>query len=51
MWKNMAEPEYILRRMRIACWISQATETHSEYVILIAFQRQKYFRERASISR
>jgi hypothetical protein len=23
--------------MRIACWITKATSTHSEYVILIAF--------------
>jgi len=23
--------------MRIACWISKATETHSEYVIILAF--------------
>jgi len=28
-------------RMRIACWIPKATNTHSEYVILIAFPRQK----------
>ena len=24
-------------RMRIACWIPKATNTHSDYVILIAF--------------
>jgi hypothetical protein len=24
-------------RMRFACWITMATETHSEYVILIPF--------------
>jgi len=23
----------IIRRMRIACWVSKATDTHSEYVI------------------
>ena len=27
----------IIRRMRFACWITKATETHSEYIILIAF--------------
>ena len=27
----------ILRRMRIACWITKATGTHSEYVIIIVF--------------
>jgi hypothetical protein len=25
----------IIRRMRFACWITKATDTHSEYVILI----------------
>jgi len=27
----------IIWRMRIECWITKATDTHSEYVILIAF--------------
>jgi hypothetical protein len=25
----------VIWRMRIACWISKATDTHSEYVILM----------------
>jgi hypothetical protein len=29
----------IIRRMRFACWITKATDTHSGYVILIAFTR------------
>ena len=29
------------RRMRIACWIPKATNTHSEHVILIAFLLQR----------
>jgi hypothetical protein len=37
----------IIRRMRIGCWITKATNGHSEYVILVAFPRQKLFRERA----
>jgi quinol-cytochrome oxidoreductase complex cytochrome b subunit len=37
--------------MRIACWITKATNKHSEYVILIAFPRQKWLRERASMLR
>jgi hypothetical protein len=36
-------------RMRFACWITKATDTHSEYVILIAFPRQQWLRERASM--
>jgi len=27
----------IMRRMRIACWITKATDTPSQYVICIAF--------------
>jgi hypothetical protein len=37
--------------MRFACWITKATDTHSEYVILIAFPLQQWLRERASVSR
>jgi hypothetical protein len=36
----------IIRRMRIACWISKATYIHSQYVILIAFPLRHYLRER-----
>jgi len=35
--KNIVEldsPQITVRRMRIACWITKATDTHSEYVIL-----------------
>jgi hypothetical protein len=38
LWKNVLEPEapqMITRRMRFACCITNATETHSKYVILI----------------
>jgi hypothetical protein len=41
----------IMRCMRFACWITKATDTHSEFVILIAVPRQKWFRERASMLR
>ena len=34
-------------RMRIACWIIKATDIHSQYLILIAFQLQQWLRERA----
>jgi hypothetical protein len=39
----------IIRRVRFACWITKATDTHSEYVILIAFPRQQWLRERALV--
>jgi hypothetical protein len=38
MWKNSVEPDkpqMKIRRMRIACWIPEATNTYSEYVILL----------------
>jgi hypothetical protein len=38
-------------RMRIACWIPKATNTHSKYVILTAFQLQQWLHERASMLR
>ena len=37
--------------MRIACCITKATDTHSEYVMLIAFPLQEWLRERASVLR
>ena len=43
VWKNIAErgrPQMAIWRMRIACWITKATNTHSECVILIAFAQQ-----------
>jgi hypothetical protein len=54
MWKNMVQPDrpqMEIRRMRFACWVTKATDTHSEYVILIAFPRQQWLRERASFLR
>jgi len=40
MWENVVErgrTQMAIWRMSIACWIPKATNTHSEYVILIAF--------------
>jgi hypothetical protein len=37
--------------MRVACWMSKAIETYSEYVIFIAFPRQQWLRKRASMLR
>jgi len=46
MWKKInktrqATDDNTLRRMRFACWITKATETYVEYVIIIAFPRQR----------
>jgi hypothetical protein len=39
----------IIRRMHIACCITKATDTRSEYVIIIVFPQQQWLRERATI--
>ena len=46
-----ATDENVIWRMRFACWITKATNTPSEYVILIALQPQHWLRERASVLR
>jgi hypothetical protein len=55
IWKNMAESdrthENTIRPMRFACWITKAIVTHLEYVLLNAFPRQQWLRERASVLR
>jgi len=51
MSKNTAEPDRSLMiwRMDISCWITEATNTHSQYVIFIAFPLQQWLHERTSI--
>ena len=52
MWKNVVEPDRPQMktwRMRIACWIPKATNTHSQYVILIVFPLQQRLNERACL--
>jgi hypothetical protein len=55
MWKNIVQPDrqpqMTIWRMRIACWIPKATNTHSQHVVLIAFPLQQWLRERASVLR
>ena len=50
MWKNILEPgrpQMTMWRMRIVCWIPKVANTHSEYVILIAFPLQQLLQEGA----
>jgi hypothetical protein len=54
MWKNMVEMEQatddnIIWRMCFACWITKATNTQSEYEIVIDFPIQQRLREPVSI--
>jgi hypothetical protein len=46
---GQATVDNILRCMRIAYWVTKATNTHPEYVVLIAFLLQKLLRKRASV--
>jgi hypothetical protein len=53
MWRNIVESgrsQMTIWRMRIACWITMATNTHLGCVILIAFPLQ-WLHERASMLR
>ena len=53
MWKNIVQPGRNtydnIWRVRIACSIPKATNTHSGCVILIAFPLQQWLQERTSI--
>jgi hypothetical protein len=39
----------MMRRMRFVCWVTNATYTHSELVIVTAFVRQHWLYKRVSI--
>jgi len=54
MWKNIVErgrPQMTIWRMRIACRVTEAANTHSACVTLIAFPLQQRLHERASVLR
>jgi hypothetical protein len=52
MWKisvKLGMPQVKIWRMHIACWIPKATNTQSEYIILIAFPLQQWLHDRATM--
>ena len=51
--ESTVEPDrpQIIWPMHIACWIPNATNTHSDYTIVIAFALQECLNERASVLR
>jgi len=53
MWEDVerGRPQMTVWRMRIACWIPKATNTHSGCVIIIAFPQQHRLHGRASMLR
>ena len=48
---EQGRPQIKIWRKRIACRIPKATNTHSQYAILIAFPLQQWLQERASMLR
>jgi hypothetical protein len=44
---RQATDDYKTERMRFACWMTKATDTHSEYVLIVV-ARQQWLRERCS---
>ena len=53
-WKNTVQasrPQMTIWRMRIACWITKATNTHTGCVILTIFGLQKWLHEHTSMLR
>ena len=59
LWHNMEKHGTVIqttdgnitRRMRVACWTNKAIITHLEYLIFVAFPRQKWLCQRASFLR
>ena len=51
MFVDRGRPQMAIGRMRIACWIPKATNTHSEYVIHYAFPLQQWLYKRVSLLR
>jgi hypothetical protein len=51
MWKNSLELGRPLKmwRMRFSCWIPKHMDTHSKYVILIAFPLQQLLHKHNSL--
>ena len=55
MWKNIVQSwqatddNIMAETMPFACWITQAADTHSEYVVLVALSRQQLLSESACI--
>ena len=46
---RQATDDNTILSMRFACRITEATNAHSEYVILTAFPRQQWLHKRASV--
>jgi hypothetical protein len=41
----------VIWRVRLVCWMTNVTDTHSEHVIIIAFLLRRWLHQRASLLR
>jgi BarA-like signal transduction histidine kinase len=46
---ELDRPQMTIRHTRVASWVSKATNTHSEFTILIVFPFEKWLHESASM--
>jgi len=46
---RQATDDNIIKCMCFACWITKATDTHLEYLILISFPHQQWLNDHASV--
>jgi len=54
MWKTAAERDRLqitIWCMRVACWVTKVTDTHSDYIILFVFPLLKWLNGSASVLR
>jgi hypothetical protein len=54
MWKNVVDrgkPQMTIWRIRVVCWWAKATNTRSQYVILIVLPLQQWLHESPSLLR
>jgi hypothetical protein len=42
LWTCRKTDYYMIELMHIACWVTKTTDTHTAYVILIAFAQQHF---------
>ena len=52
VWRNIVElgrPQMTVWHVRIACWVSKATNTHLGYVILTAFPQKQWLHEGTTV--
>jgi hypothetical protein len=51
IWHSWTDQRLQYIDIRFACWITEAINTHSQYVLLIDFPHQQLLRKRSSVLR